>query len=151
MEYQGTFELQPVYDGHKSFYGKAYVERWNAKNGIRYVLMSYGTTVATVKAVSAPDVEHDALSCGVGMGCLSETVNPVSARDVKHEMYEIRIGMKYLSATTLRHVKEFLAQIDGTFKGVTLGWIRKAIKDGQPIEGDTVEPICRRTYVLKTL
>lgn len=125
MEYQGTFELQPVYDGHKSFYGKALVERWNAKNGMRYALISYGTTVATVKEVSAGDVEH--------------------------EMFEIRIGMKYLSATTLRHVKEFLAQIDGTFKGVTLGWMRKVIKDGQTIDGDTVEPICRRTYVLKTL
>ena len=119
MEYQGTFELQPVYDGHKSFYGKAFVERWNTEDGMRYVLMSYGTTVATVKEVSAGDV------------------------------VEIRIGMKYLSATTLRHVKEFLAQIDGTFKGVTLGWIRKAIKDGRTI--DTVEPTCRRTYVLKTL
>lgn len=125
MEYQGTFELQPVYDGHKSFYGKAFVERWNAENGMRYVLVSYNTTVATVKAVNALDIEH--------------------------EMFEIRIGMKYLSATTLRHVKEFLAQIDGTFKGVTLGWIRKAIKDGRTIGGDAVEPMCRRTYVLKTL
>ena len=151
MEYQGTYELQPVYDGHKSFYGKAFVERWNAKNGMRYVLVSYGTTVATVKAVSAPNVGHDAFDGGVGGECLSETVNPVSARDVEHEMFEIRIGMECLSATTLRHVKEFLAQIDGTFKGVTLGWIRKAIKDGQTIDGENVEPICRRTYVLKTL
>ena len=125
MEYLGTFELQPVCDGRKSFYGKAFVERWNTENGMRYVLMSYGTTVATVEAVGA--------------------------RDVEHEMFEVRIGMKYLSATTLRHVKEFLAQIDGTFKGVSLGWIRKAIKDGRTIDGDTVGPTCRRTYVLKTL
>ena len=124
-EYLGMFELQPLYDGRKSFYGKAFVERWNAENGMRYVLKSYGTTVATVEAVSA--------------------------RDVDHEMFEVRIGMEYLSATTLRHVKEFLAQIDGTFKVVSLGWIRKAIKDGRTIDGDTVWPTCRRTYVLKTL
>lgn len=117
---------------------------------MRYVLVSYGTTVATVRAVSAPDVGHD-VDRRVGAECLSETVKPVSAPDVEHEMFEIRIGMGYLSATTLRHVKEFLAQIDGTFKGVTLGWIRKAIKDGQTIDGDTVEPTCRRAYVLKTL
>ena len=125
MEYMGTFELQPLYDGRKSFYGKAFVERWSVENGMRYVLMSYGTTVATVEAVGTPNAER--------------------------EMFEVRIGMKYLSATTLRHVKEFLAQIDGTFKGVSLGWIRKAIKDGQTIDGDTVVQSCRRTYVLKTL
>ena len=124
-EYLGMFELQPLYDGRKSFHGKAFVERWNDENGMRYVLKSYGTTVATVEAVSA--------------------------RDVDHEMFDVRIGMEYLTATTLRHVKEFLAQIDGTFKGVSLGWIRKAIKDGQTIDGDTVGPECRRTYVLKTL
>ena len=126
------YELQPVYDGHKSFYGKAFVERWNAKNGMRYVLMSYGTTVATVKAVSAPNVEHDASEYRVGMECLSETVKPVSAQDVEHEMFEIRIGMKYLSATTLRHVKEFLAQIDGTFKGSPWGGYARPSRTVKP-------------------
>lgn len=48
MNYLGTFELQPLYDGHQSFYGKAIVERWNTENGTRYVLKSYGTVVATV-------------------------------------------------------------------------------------------------------
>lgn len=28
MKYQGMFELQPLYDSHQSFYGKAYVERY---------------------------------------------------------------------------------------------------------------------------
>ena len=44
--------------------------------------------------------------------------------------------MQYLSATTLRHVKEFLVQNDEVFNGVTLPWLRKAIKDGEPIESN---------------
>lgn len=123
MEYQGTFELQPLYDGHQSFYGKAFVERWDTENGMRYVLKSYGTVVATV--------------------------TPVSEWGVEPEVYEVAIGMEYLSATTLRHVKEFLAQTDDVFKGVTLPWLRKAIKDGQPVEG--VGSACRKVYVLKEL
>ena len=39
--------------------------------------------------------------------------------------------MQHLSATTLRHVREFLAQTDEAFKGITLAWLRKAIKDGR--------------------
>jgi hypothetical protein len=35
-EYLGTFELQPQYDGRKSFYGKAFVERWDTENDITY-------------------------------------------------------------------------------------------------------------------
>lgn len=53
MNYQGTFELQPLYDGHKSFYGKAFVERWDTENGMRYVLKSYGTVIAKVTPISA--------------------------------------------------------------------------------------------------
>lgn len=121
MKYLGMFELQPLYDGRKSFYGKAYVERY----GTRLVLKSYGTVVATVEPVSAPDAGD--------------------------ETYEVRIGMKYLSATTLRHVKEFLAQADGAFRGITLGWMRKAIGDARLIDGDTAAPACRKTYVLKEL
>lgn len=124
-EYIGTFELQPQYDGRKSFYGKAWVERWNGDNGMVYVLRSYGTTVATV--------------------------TPTSAWGVVPEVYEVKIGMKYLSATTLRHVKEFLAQTDDVFKGVTLSWLRKAVKGGLRVDGVVREPICRKEFVMGEL
>lgn len=123
MNYQGTFELQPLNDGHKSFYGKAFVERWNTENGMRYVLKSYGTVVAKV--------------------------TPISAWDTKQEVFSVEIGMEYLSATTLRHVKEFLAQTDDVFKGITLPWLRKAIKDGREIKG--AESAWRKVYILKEL
>lgn len=123
MAYHGTFELQPLYDGHKSFYGKAFVERWDTEIGMRYVLKSYGTVVAKV--------------------------TPISAWDAKQEVFRVEVGMKYLSATTLRHVKEFLAQTDDVFKGITLPWLRKAIKDGREIEG--AESAWRKVYVLKGL
>ena len=109
-DYQGMYELQALYDSHQSFYGKAFVERWGTERGTRWVLKSYGTEVATVTPISAPDANTEA--------------------------YEVRIGMQYLSATTLRHVKEFLAQNDEVFNGVTLPWLRKAIKDGEPIESN---------------
>lgn len=119
MNYQGTFELQPLYDGHKSFYGKALVERWDTENGMRYVLKSYGTVVAQV--------------------------TPISAYDTVPDVFRVEVGMEYLSYTTLRHVKEFLAQTDDAFRGITLPWLRKAIKDGHPIDGG------RKVYVLKEL
>lgn len=123
MSYQGTFELQPLYDGHQSFHGKALVERWNTRNGTQLVLKSYGTTVAKV--------------------------TPVSAWDSKQEVFRVEIGMRHLSATTLRHVKEFLAQTDDTFHGITLPWLRKAIKDGEPVDG--AETAWRKRYVLNEL
>lgn len=123
MNYNGTFELQPLYDGHQSFYGKALVERWDTENGTRYVLRSYGAAVAQVTPISACDTVPDVLL--------------------------VEIGMNHLSATTLRHVKEFLAQTDDTFKGITLPWLRKAIKDGSPIDG--AESAWRKVYVLKEL
>lgn len=118
-DYVGMFELTPLYDGHRSFYGKAFVERYGTENGMRYVLKSYGTVVATV--------------------------TPLSAWDAKQEVFRVEVGMKHLSATTLRHVKEFLAQTDDVFKGITLGWMRKAIKDGREIEGGG------KVYVLNEL
>lgn len=123
MNYHGTFELQPLNDGHKSFYGKAFVERYGTENGMRYVLKSYGTVVAKV--------------------------TPIGAWDTEQEVFSVEIGMEYLSATTLRHVKEFLAQTDDVFKGVTLPWLRKAIKDGREIEG--AESAWRKVYILKGL
>lgn len=122
-DYLGMSELQPLYDGHKSFYGKAFVERWDTETGTQSVLKSYGTEVAKV--------------------------TPVSTRDTKREAFRVEVGMEYLSATTLRHVKEFLAQTDDAFKGITLPWLRKAIKDGRPIDG--AEPAWRKVYVLKEL
>lgn len=122
-DYLGTFELQPLNDGRKSFYGKAFIERWSTENGIQYALKSYGTVVARV--------------------------TPISARDTKREVFCVEVGMEYLSATTLRHVKEFLAQTDDVFKGITLPWLRKAIKDGREIDG--AESAWRKAYVLKGL
>lgn len=122
-DYLGMFELTPLFDVRKSFYKKAFVERWSTENGIQYTLKSYGTVVARV--------------------------TPISAWDTKREVFRVEIGMEYLSATTLRHVKEFLAQTDDVFKGVTLPWLRKAIKDGHEIEG--AESAWRKAYALKEL
>lgn len=119
MNYHGMFELQPLYDGRKSFYGKAFVERWGTENGMQLVLKSYGTEVAKV--------------------------TPINACDTVQEVFRVEVGMEYLSATTLRHVKEFLAQTDDVFEGITLPWLRKAIKDGRPIDGR------RKVYILKEL
>lgn len=123
MSYQGMFELQPLYDHHQSFHGKALVERWSTENGTRLVLKSYGTAVAEV--------------------------TPVVTRHDGQEVFRVEIGMRHLSATTLRHVKEFLAQTDDVFKGITLPWLRKAVKDGDPIDG--AETAWRKVYVLNEL
>lgn len=121
-DYHGMFELQPLYDGRKSFYGKAFVERYAVDGGTQWVLKSYGTVVARVTPTYA---------------------------DNEAETYDVEVGMEYLSATTLRHVKEFLAQTDDAFRGITLPWLRKAIKDGREIEG--AESAWRKVYVLKEL
>lgn len=123
MKYLGTFELQPLYDSHQSFYGKAFVERWAASGGTKLVLKSYETIVAVV--------------------------TPVGETDDGTEVHCVEIAMRYLSATTLRHVKEFLAQTDDTFKGITLPWLRKAVKDGRQIEG--AGSAWRKVYVINEL
>lgn len=119
MEYLGAFALQPLYDGRKSFYGKASVERYATSGGTKLVLKSYDTTVAVVSPV---DKTYDGT-----------------------EVYCVEVALECLSATTLRHVKEFLAQTDDVFEGITLPWLRKTIKDGRPIDGR------RKVYVLKEL
>nr|DAV19635.1 MAG TPA: hypothetical protein [Caudoviricetes sp.] len=124
-EYLGTFELQPQYDGRKSFYGKAFVERWDTENGMIYVLKSYDTTVATV--------------------------TPTSDWGVVPETYEVKVAMGLLSATTLRHVKEFLAQTDDVFRGVTLPWLRKAVKDGQQVNVIACGSMRHKTYTMAEL
>lgn len=123
MSYHGMFEPQPLHDGHQSFHGKALVERWDTENGMMHVLKPYGTVVAKV--------------------------TPISACDTVPDVFRVEIGMQYLSHTTLRHVKEFPAQTDDAFKGITLPWLRKAIKDEHPIEG--AESAWRKVYVLKEL
>lgn len=122
MKYLGMFELNPLYDSHQSFYGKAFVERYATSVGTKLVLKSYGTIVAVVSPVG---------------------------EESGTEFYCVKIAMRYLSATTLRHVKEFLAQTDDVFKGITLPWLRKSIKDGRQIEG--AESACRKRYVLNEL
>lgn len=122
-DYIGTFEMQPLYDSHQSFYGKALVERWDTEYGMRYVLKSYSTVVATVTPLG--EMGEDAVA------------------------YRVEIGMGYLSATTLRHVKEFLAQEDDVFRGITLAWLRKAVKDGNPIDG--AGSAWRKVYTLSEL
>lgn len=122
MKYLGTFELQPLYDGHKSFYGKAFVERYATNGGTKLVLRSYDAIVAAVSPVG---------------------------EDHGTEVYCVEIAMRHLSATTLRHVKEFLAQADDTFKGITLAWLRKAIESGRQIEG--VGSAWRKVYTLNEL
>lgn len=121
-DYLGMFELQALYDARQSFYGKAYVERWNTEHGTVYVLRSYGTVVAKVTPTYA---------------------------DGDTETYNVEIGVEYLSATTLRHVKEFLAQTDDAFRGITLAWLRKAIKDGRPIAGKG--SVYSKTYTVKAM
>lgn len=121
-DYLGTFEMQPLYDSRQSFHGKAFVERWDTGHGTRLVLRSYGTVVAKV----TPTYSDEDITT-----------------------YAVGIGMGYLSATTLRHVKEFLAQTDDVFKGITLSWLRKAVRDGNPIDG--VGTAWRKVYVLSEL
>lgn len=123
MKYQGTFELQPLYDSHQSFYGKAFVERWTTNGGTKLVLRSYETIVAVL--------------------------SPVGEEADGTEVFCVEIATRYLSATTLRHVKEFLAQTDDTFKGITLPWIRKAVESGRRIEGEG--SAWRKVYTLNEL
>lgn len=122
-DYLGTFEMQPLYDSHQSFHGKALVERWDTEHGMKYVLKSYGTVVAAVTPLG--ETGKDAEAC------------------------RVEIGMGYLSAATLRHVKEFLAQTDDAFKGITLSWLRKAVRSGDPVEG--ADAACRKVYTLGEL
>lgn len=124
-EYITTIELRPRHDGRKSFHGKAAIQLWDTGSGVQYVLKSYGSTVATV--------------------------TPAGARGVVPETYEVKVAMGPLGATTLRHVKEFLAQTDDVFRGVTLPWLRRAVKDGRHVDGAVREPVCRKTFVMAEL
>lgn len=122
MKYLGTFELQPLHDPHQSFHGKASVERYAAGGGTKLVLRSYGAIAAVVTPVG---------------------------EESGTEVYCVEIAMRHLSATTLRHVKEFLAQTDDTFRGVTLPWLREAVESGRRIDG--AGSAWRKAYVLNEL
>ena len=114
--------MQPPYDSRQSFHGKAFVERRDTEHGTQPVLKSYGTVVAKV----TPTYSDEDITT-----------------------YAVEIGTGYLSATTSRHVKEFLARTDDTFHGVTPSWPRKAVRDGNPIDG--VGTAWRKVYVLSEL
>lgn len=112
MNYHGTFELQPLHDGRKSFYGKAFVERWGTENGTQLVLKSYGTVVAKV--------------------------TPITSIGTYPSIFDVAINMDALSATTLRHVKEFLAQTDDVFRGIHLDWLRDKVYGEKTVDNDDV-------------
>ena len=112
MKYEGMFELQPLYDGRQSFHGKAFVERWNTENGMRHVLKSYGSVVAEV--------------------------TPITSSGTHPAIYDVAVDMRALSPTTLRHVKEFLAQTDDVFRGIHLDWLRDKVHGGKTVDNGDV-------------
>ena len=122
MQYIGSYELQPLNTAQQSFYGKAVVEMWDARNrGMGYVLKSYGTTVCVIRPLT-----------GIGT-CPT--------------VYDVEVRMNALSATTLRHLKEFLAQTDDIFRGITLAWLRDEVYDGRTVDnGDTTRS--RKLYAM---
>lgn len=102
MRYVGSYELQSLNTAQQSFYRKAMVEMWDAgRDGMSYVLKSYGTVVAKV--------------------------TPITSIGTYPAIYDIAVNMDVLSATTLRHVKEFLAQTDSVFRGIHLDWLRDKV------------------------
>lgn len=124
MKYHGTFELQPLYDGRKSFYGKAFVERWSTENGTQLVLKSYGTEVAKI--------------------------TPITSTGTYPTIYDVAVNMDELSATTLRHVKEFLAQADDVFRGIHLDWLRDKVYDEKTIDNGDVTRY-RNLYAMREM
>lgn len=122
MQYIGSYELQPLNTAQQSFYGKAVVEMRDARNrGMGYVLKSYGTTVCKVE--------------------------PLTAIGVYPAIFGVAVNMGALSATTLRHVKEFLAQTDDIFRGIDLTWLRGKVYDGRTVDdGDATRS--RKLYAM---
>ena len=57
--------------------------------------------------------------------------------------------MGHPGATTLRHVRESLARTDDVFRGITPSWPRKAVRDGNPIDG--AGTAWRKVYALNEL
>lgn len=122
MRYIGAYELQPLNTAQQSFYRNAMVEMWDAgRDGMGYTLRSYGTTVCAVKPIT-----------------------PIGAYPA---VYDVAVNMGVLSAATLRHVKEFLSQTDGVFRGIHLDWLRDKVYGEETVDnGDTTR--FRNLYVM---
>lgn len=122
MRYIGSYKLQSLNTAQQSFYRKAIVEMWDAgRDGMGYALKSYGTTVCVVKPIT-----------------------PIGAYPA---VYDVAVNMDVLSATTLRHVKEFLAQTDPVFRGVHLDWLRDKVYGEKTVDnGDAT--YCRNLYIM---
>lgn len=123
MRYIGDYELQPLNTAQQSFYHKATVEMWDAgRDGMGYVLKSYGTTVCQVR--------------------------PITAIGTCPAIYDVSVDMDVLSATTLRHVKEFLSQTDAAvFRGIHLDWLRDNVYGGKTVDNGDVTRY-RNLYVM---
>lgn len=122
MRYIGGYELQSLNTAQQSFYRKAIVEMWDAgRDGMSYVLKSYGTTVCIVK--------------------------PITSIGTYPAIYDVAINMDVLSATTLRHVKEFLAQTDDVFRGIHLDWLRDKVNGEETIDNDNATRY-RNLYIM---
>lgn len=113
MRYVGSHELQSLNTAQQSFHRKAMVEMWDAgRDGMSYTLKSYGTAVCVVK--------------------------PITPIGTYPAIYDVAVNMDVLSATTLKHVKEFLAQTDDVFRGIRLDWLRNKVHGEKTVDnGDT--------------
>lgn len=122
MRYVGGYELRPLNSSQQSFYSKAIVEMLDTgREGIVYSLMSYGTKVCTVK--------------------------PITVTGTYPAVYDVSVSMDELSATTLRHVKEFLAQTDDVFRGIHLDWLRDRVYGEKTVDNCDVTRF-RNLYVM---
>lgn len=122
MRYVGSYELQSLNTAQQSFYRKAMVEMWDAgRDGMSYALRSYDTAVCVVK--------------------------PITSIGAYPAVYDVAVNMDVLSATTLRHVKEFLAQTDPIFRGIHLDWLRDKVYGGETVDNGDVTR-CRNLYVM---
>lgn len=109
----GSYELQSLNTAQQSFYRKAMVEMWDAgRDGMGYALRSYGTTVCAVK--------------------------PITSIGTYPAIYDVAVNMDVLSATTLRHVKEFLAQTDTVFRGINLDWLRDKVYGEKTVDNGDI-------------
>ncbi len=113
MRYIGSYELRSLNTAQQSFYRKAIVEMWyDGRDGMSYVLKSYGTTVCAVK--------------------------PITSIGTYPSIYDVALNMDVLSATTLRHVEEFLAQTDDVFRGIQLDWLRDKVYGEKTVDNGDI-------------
>lgn len=122
MRYIGSYELQPLNSAQQPFYRKAIVEMWDAgRDGMGHVLKSYGTVVAKI--------------------------TPITSTGTHPAIHDVAVNMDALNATTLRHVKEFLAQTDDVFRGIQLDWLRDKVYGEKTVDNDDVTRY-RNLYVM---